>query len=182
MDEAIKRLNNLFKEGNQLLLSQKQGDFGPYIDGTGFYKWNASCLSAIERYFGGNSTQFKNFEKTINKTYPATSVEYCIGILKAAMEDIENGYLIKYQNLISAEIFSDYLEMAKHLLENDYGQPAASLTGATLEDGLRKICVNNEITLKDKEDISSLNKKLADGGIYNRLEQKKIQVLERSTR
>ena len=66
--------------------------------------------------------------------------------------------------------------MAEHLLEKGYKDPTASLIGAVLEDGLRKMAKNNGIQLKRKEDIGSLNQKLADAQVYNRLTQKRVQV------
>jgi len=66
--------------------------------------------------------------------------------------------------------------MAEHLISQGYKDASASLAGAVLEDGLRKICANNGIKLKSTEDISSLNQKLADASVYNRLTQKKVQV------
>jgi hypothetical protein len=98
------------------------------------------------------------------------------GILRALREDLELGYLENVRLLVAADLFSDFIEMAEHLLETGYKDPAASLTGAVLEDGLRKIAAHNGITLKSKEDLSSLNTKCADGGVYNRLVQKKINV------
>ena len=54
--------------------------------------------------------------------------------------------------------------------------PAASLTGAVLEDGLRKIAVANSVDVKSTDDLSALNHKLAQAKIYNRLTQRKIEV------
>ena len=99
-----------------------------------------------------------------------------MAILRAAEEDIEGGYLQKVETLVSAEVFSDFLEMAKHLLDNGYKDPAASLIGAVLEDGLRRICSNNNITVKSDDNISSLNQKLAQNHVYNPLQQRQIQV------
>ena len=98
------------------------------------------------------------------------------GILKAVKEDVEGGYLKRIEALVSADIFSDFLDMTEYLLEEGYKDPAASLIGAVLENGLRKICTNRGITVKSKEDISSLNQKLADGKAYTRLTQKELQV------
>jgi hypothetical protein len=66
--------------------------------------------------------------------------------------------------------------MAEYLLSEGYKDPSASLIGAVLEDGLRRICSSHGVALSSREDISSLNKKLADVNVYNRLLQKKIQV------
>jgi hypothetical protein len=99
-----------------------------------------------------------------------------VAVLRAARDDVAGGYLHKVESLVSASVFSDFLEMAEHLLDNGYKDPAASLIGAVLEDGLRRICSNNGVTVKSKEDISSLNQKLAAKGVYNPLQQKQIQV------
>ena len=96
--------------------------------------------------------------------------------MKAAKEDIEGGYLKKLEDLVAADIFTDFLEMTEYLLEQGYKDPAASLIGAVLEDGLRKIAKNSGITLKSKENISSLNHKIAGAQIYKRLAQKQIEV------
>ncbi|MBV9181218.1 MAG: hypothetical protein JO356_07895 [Acidobacteria bacterium] len=53
---------------------------------------------------------------------------------------------------------------------------AAFLVGAVLENGLRRIARNHEVTLRESEDISSLNHKLADAKIYNDLWRQKIQL------
>ena len=98
------------------------------------------------------------------------------GILQALREDIEAGYLKRIETLVSADIFDDFLEMAQYLLSQGYKDPTASLVGAVLENGLRRMCLAHGITLSVKGDISSLNKKLADAEVYNRLTQKKVQV------
>ena len=73
-------------------------------------------------------------------------------------------------------IFTDFLDMAKHLLEAEYKDPSASLVGAVLEDGLRKICEIHSVQVKGSDDIGALNTKLADKEVYNRLVQKQIQA------
>ena len=44
------------------------------------------------------------------------------------------------KKLVSAEIFSDFLEMAAHVLEQDYKDPAAVMIGTVLEENLRQLC------------------------------------------
>ncbi len=66
--------------------------------------------------------------------------------------------------------------MADHLLDNGYKDPAASLIGAVLEDGLRRIYSNNNLIVKSDDSINSLNQKLAAKGVYNDLQRKQIQV------
>jgi len=139
-----------------------------------FRQWHTSSLAFLKT-FPSEYVYYNEFEEHCKLSKYDDTVEG-VAILKAAKENIEGGYLQKVETLVSASVFSDFLEMAKHLLDNGYKDPAASLIGAVLEDGLRRICINNGITLKTKEDISSLNQKLAQKHVYNPLQQKQIQV------
>ena len=54
--------------------------------------------------------------------------------------------------------------------------PAASLTGAVLEDALRKICDTESILHPTSTKIDALNANLAKAGAYSKLVQKQITV------
>jgi hypothetical protein len=139
-----------------------------------FRQWRTSSLAFL------NTLPFEYVYRSEFETHCQFSVydEAVEGmaILQAARDDIEGGYFQKVENLVSASVFSDFLEMAEYLLNNGYKDPTASLVGAVLEDGLRHICMNYDISIKSREDISSLNSKLAAKGVYNPLQQKQIQV------
>ena len=62
------------------------------------------------------------------------------GTLKALRADYDAGRLQSCQELIHADLFSDFLEMAEHFLENEYKDPAAVMAGGVLEEHLRKLC------------------------------------------
>jgi len=102
-----------------------------------------------------------------------------LAILQAAKDEIEGGYLKKTRTLAFAEIFDNFLEMADHLVQAGYKDPAASLIGAVLENGLRILAEENVITVRIGDDIASLNKKLADQEVYSRIVQGEIQTQKR---
>ena len=139
-----------------------------------FWQWHTSSLAFLNT-LPSEYIYRHEFEGHCKYSEYDNAIEG-IAILQAAEEDIEGGYLQKVETLVSAEVFNDFLEMAKHLLDNGYKDPTASLTGAVLEDGLRRICSNSDITVKSDDNINALNKKLADNEVYNRLQQKQIQV------
>lgn len=101
----------------------------------------------------------------------------CLGILEAAEADISRGLLFDQKALMQAEAMGDFLEQAGALLDAGYYVPAASLAGAVLEDGLRKLCDRKNITYPSKTKIDALNGALAKAGVYNKLEQKQITAL-----
>jgi len=178
-EEIISRLETLIKKVDHVLSTHKpnpQSVIGfPTISSEAFSEWQSQSLSYLMNILGEQHVYVQKFRDEIKEGYQET-VKAGRGILNAVLEDIKGGYLKKIETLVSADIFTDFIEMAEHLLKQGYKDAAASLIGAVLEDGLRKICLNNEIALKSKEDISSLNQKLANANTYNRLTQKKVQV------
>ncbi len=152
------------------------GVFGfPTLDPGPFSEWQAQVESFLINLLGQDHIYIQRFSERVGKGFPS-AVKVGQGILRAVKEDATGGYLTDVVTLISAEIFTDFLDMAEHLFECGYKDPTASLCGAVLEDGLRRIAQKASVKLKSKEDLSSLNHKCADAGIYNRLIQKKIQV------
>ena len=174
--EQIKtRLDKLIEMGEAVLKTKRLGEWGSVVDSASFYQWKASSRSFLSKVFGEESDHYSLYKDECKHTsyYYA---ERGLAILKSAKDDIEAGFLKSLEALVSADIFTDFLEMAEHLLQQGYKDPAASLIGAVLEDGLRKISKQEGVKLKSKEDISSLNQKLAQADVYNRLTQKRIQV------
>ncbi len=145
------------------------------VNTASFHEWKNNAQNFILLVCGENSPYYKNFVEEVKSAFPG-DVDHGVGILKALKEDLELGYLTKVRDLVSAEIFTDFIQMAKHLLDNNYKDSAASLVGAVLENGLRQIAQKHTIDVKSGDDIGSLNAKLADKEIYNRLLQKQIQA------
>ncbi len=175
VNKVLKRLDTLISIGNTVSSACSLRERGTDVDAVEvFSQWRTSSLSFLNT-FPPEYIYSREFEARC-KDLSLEDVEQGLGILKAAKEDIEGGYLQKVEALVSASVFSDFLEMAEHLLDNGYKDPAASLIGAVLEDGLRHICGNNDLTVKSDDNISSLNKKLADKSVYNRLQQREIEV------
>jgi hypothetical protein len=152
-----------------------------YLDAEMVNQWGTSCLHLLRQIFGQESdhyTNFKNLFPQFTDFYDGTkNVRKAIGVLKAAKDDYENGYLFDTRVLIEAEVFDDFLEQAEHLLKQGYFAPAAIIAGCVLEDGLRKLCLRNSLVLPAKATIEPMNVELAKAGIYNKLVQKKVTAL-----
>jgi len=178
-DDVLNRLDSLINKADSVLKTHKPNPPNvigfPTLDSESFTEWRTQSLTYLINLLGDEHTYVKSFRDGIKEGYTGT-VKSGKGILKAVRDDIEGGYLTRIETLVSADIFNDFLEMAEYLLKQGYKDPSASLIGAVLEDGLRRICSLHNIKLSSKEDISSLNKKLSDSNIYNRLTQKKLQV------
>lgn len=178
-EQIIQRLDQLIQKGLEARNHYVPGPPGAigasHIDYAFFNEWKNNSENLIIGVAGENSHYYKNFVNEVKDPWDERYVESGIGILRALKNDIEGGFLTNVRELILAELFKDFLEMASHLLDAGYKDPAASLIGAILEDGLRKIAVKHGVRVKDSDDIAALNTKLADKEIYSRLLQKQIQ-------
>jgi hypothetical protein len=100
-----------------------------------------------------------------------------IGALRALRRDYDSGYLTSVQSLVRAELFVDFLEMAEHLMQQGYKDPAAVLIGSVLEGHLRALCnargIPCEVAGRPKK-ADSMNADLAGAGVYNKLDQKSV--------
>jgi hypothetical protein len=100
-----------------------------------------------------------------------------VGILRGLSAAATNGELYsRITSLITAEVFSDFLEMAEHLLDAEHYHAAAGLVGAVLEDGLRKIADANGIPYTRRDGIDSLNQALAKTGVYTAIVKRNVDV------
>lgn len=100
------------------------------------------------------------------------------GVLEALKNDYESGYLQSVVELVHAETFSDFLEMAGYLLEQGYKDPAAVIVGSVLEAHLRKLCDKQGITVTNADrtprKADTLNSELTVAGEYSKLDQKSV--------
>jgi hypothetical protein len=176
----IDRLQHLIEQGEHIrMLKTPEGviSFTTYVDTEAANQWGTSCLNLLGRVFSKESDYYVKFNNIFGELHKLSYLQAARGILKAAKDDYEHGYLFKTRVLIRAEVFDDFLEQASYLLKNGYHAPAAVVIGSVLEDGLRKLCVQNNINLPPKPKIDAMNADLAKAGIYNQLVQKRITAL-----
>ena len=80
------------------------------------------------------------------------------GILKSLRADHAAGRMQTFQERVNSDLFSDFLEMAEYLLEDEgLKDPAAVLAGGVLEEHLRKLCVKHGVPVPPKPKLDMLN-------------------------
>jgi len=179
--ERVEHLIDLANKSLTTKYSTEDSFFNYYwVSSESFKVFETSALSFILSTYGDKHPYYTRFKESVVNTKP-NDVEAGKGILISIKTEIEKGWLSTIKGLISAEIFSDFLEMAEHLLSEKYEHPAAVMIGSVLEEHLRQLCEKNDIaiieikngkTLPKKADL--LNADLAGQGIYNKLDQKNI--------
>lgn len=138
-----------------------------------------SMVAAIERLAPSGTYYFTSLQAAVEKhgLNDHEAIPSLVGIIEALKTAYESGYLRNIEELIHADLFSDFLDMGEYLLKEGYKDPAAVIIGGVLEEHLRKLCVKNSITttVDDQPKKADLmNSELAKKGVYNKLDQKSV--------
>lgn len=130
---------------------------------------DSSYLNLKPEQDSGNSS--RRFKKDLE------SLEGCLLALK---EDYEDDCLTTFEELVHANLFTDILDQAKHLLDNGYKDAAAVTIGCTLESHLKALCTKNGIDItKDNgraKAASELNTELRIANVYPMSQDRQVQA------
>jgi len=153
------------------------GEFSDsYPSGLEYNKWYSSAKNLIEKACGKDGIHYKQIEDTYRQEgRESYGMPKCLGVLESAYEDFKLGLLEDTHALITAEVFTDFIEQAEYLLSEGYKLPAAVLMRGVLEDSLRTLCRKEaKIFLPDKPKLDWMNAELVKAGIYNKNVQKQV--------
>lgn len=180
IEDFIKRVDELIQESVQVLGTTKKYEYESYVNSGLFRGFRASCLSLLKNLFGEGHPYFSEFIEQVKHEQP-DDVEQGAGILNAVKTELKGGWFNTTRGLLSAEIFSDFIEMADHLLAEGYKDPAAVMIGSVLEKHLRNLCLKFEIDTHIEKNgklvpkkASFINAELAKAGVYNKLDEKNV--------
>ncbi len=135
--------------------------------------------ATIDRLSPPRSQYRENAKAALKRYGPrnACNIPILAGVLKALRSDYEGGHLQRVEELVQADLFADFLEMAEHLLGQGFKDPAAVLIGGVLEEQLRKLGLKIGVSITSggrPKKADALNADLANAGAYNKLDQKSV--------
>ena len=186
LEDLIQRINQLIQRADELIQTERkiEGLIDTFVvDEELFHAFRSASLSFLAMTFGKDHTHYDEFNSQTKRSgdHSSHSTRVGRGILSAAREELAGGWLTTTKGLVSTEIFSDFLEMAQHLLDEEYKDPAAVMAGSVLEEHLRQLChkhsIPTEITKQGRpqpKKADALNADLAKKEVYNRLDQKNV--------
>jgi hypothetical protein len=142
----------------------------------------------LGRYAPKDSPFYKNcqpildeYQKQVFNGFIADEfLPYIEGILESLKDAYVRDYFGTITQIVTAEIFSDFLEMAEYFLTqgDQYKHPAAFLIGGVLEEHLRKLAIKYGIpVMRDAthyRNAEDLNMELRKSGVYTESERKTI--------
>ncbi len=179
--EQISNLvDSLISEGDLVLKTVWVEHVSPIInvqrvDLALFKKWQSSC-HLLSHILGNQADPWRKTleEDSANNLVVAVSIQ---GTLKAIREALDNNFLMRYEELIHADIFSDFLERASYLLSEGYKDAAAVIIGSFLEEHISKLCAKHKISIDSNgrpKKADALNSELTSAGVLAKLDQKNV--------
>ena len=181
LDDFIKRADELISLGESVFKTRRNSNGFRFVDPTPFHNFRSASLSFFLNSFRKDHPYYTEFDKHVKEPNPG-HVEDGLGILRAARDEMQGGWTTTVKGIVSAEIFSDFLEMASYLLTEGYKDAAAVMIGSLLEEHLRQLCrkagIDLEVVKPDGSKVSkksdTLNAELAKQNVYSLLDQKNV--------
>lgn len=185
LSDLLKRVDQLIELGEEVLgtthnVHSEMFGTGTYVNTDIGISFRSAALNFIKTIYDENNPYYKEFEEH-SKGYDPSDIRNGIAILKVIRTEISGGWLVSLKELVSAEIFSDFLEMGEYLLDQNYKDPAAVLFGSVLEEKLRQLAISNEIPIELEKDgktiffkADRINSELSKANVYNKLDQKQV--------
>lgn len=138
----------------------------------------ARCVAAIERAAGRQSKYSQRIAQVISQQdHDWNKLARAVGVVDALLHDLQHGFTKSFEELLHADVFSDFLEMAHHLLDNGYKDAGAVIAGSTLEAHLRQLATKFGVPIDNDgkpKKAETLNADLAKEDGYSKLDQKNI--------
>lgn len=181
LDEQLRlRVQAVCAKGANVLATIMHGSFDwtqPEASGA----FRSAGLSLLEDMYGREHHNYIDFESRTRSNTPS-DFKRAIAIVEVVREDVNLGWFSRTQGLIAADIFSDFLEMAGHLLDEGYKAPAAVVAGSSLESHLKRLCAKVGVETMYTNAMGDVVAKKADGlnaelsaaNAYNKTEQKQV--------
>jgi len=185
IDQFIQRADMLIAQCDDVLKTRSHFDDSywqqNHVDSAAQEALRAAVLSFSSQVFGSDHTYTKELDRVSKESYRQSAREVQ-AILHSARAELAGGWFVSLRQLVSAEIFTDFLEMAEYLIDESYVHPAAVMIGSVLEEHLRQLCVAAGVAVEQPAPDGSLRPKKADAlnaeltkvGIYSKLDQKNV--------
>ena len=175
----VEQLKKYIAEYDSILKQSQYDDGSDVFKDHNTARIQTQALAAIDRIAGKDSVYYEQAQIIINNTnHKPGKLQEIIGIARGLLGDLEAGYLKSLAEIVHSELFSDYLEMAKHLLDSGYKDAAAVIAGSTLEAHLKQLALKFNIAVENNngkpKKADTINADLVKAGAYNKLDQKNV--------
>lgn len=181
LTEFAKRADEIVAIADKVIPTFRVSAYGTEYDYEAYHTFRSAGLSFLANTFGEGHAYYTEFDRETKEPY-STTAKAGRGILLAARDEVVGGWAVTARGLVSAEIFGDFMEMARYLLSEHYKDAAAVVAGSALEEHLRQLARKHNVDLhymdpKGKavpKKAEVLNADLVKAGVYTILQQKSV--------
>jgi hypothetical protein len=182
IDDLVVRIDQLIQQGEDVRRTARTNHGYTFVDSGAMKGFRSAALSFIERLYGKTHSHYSELHKEADGTYKEDA-DVGVAILKSVRDEFSGGWLFSLKKIVSAEIFSDFIDMAQHLHAQGYKDPAAVIAGSVLEEHLRQLAISNGVDtemdvdgLKRPKKADRLNSDLVKAEVYSKLDQKAVTM------
>ena len=177
-DTFEKQLEAVITEYESALARSRYDDASDVISNVDVRNLQTRCMAAIERASGRQSVYYERTSVLLETSDHAWGhLAAQVGVAKALLSDVKDGYLKSFEEVIHGDVFGDFLEMADHLVSVGYKDAAAVIAGSTLEAHLRLLAAKHGITTTAggrPKKADTMNAYLVKAHVYAKLDQKNV--------
>jgi len=148
-----------------------------FVNLEGFKKWIGSfnLLLSLLGHLGKPWKDIYEESKKGNRLENALSV---LGSLKSIKESLDDDLLVRFEDLVYAEAFSDLVEQSEYLYGQGYFLASGVILRAILEERLKKLCEQNGcLPSKNRPTINDYNQNLYTANIYDKISFKNVDSM-----
>jgi len=177
---VLAQLDSLIQEAEPRITPGSRG-FSDYFKSSapGARAMLTRMVAAITRLTPGGSV-YREQAREISERSAADAgkVAWLLGVVQALRDDFAAGYLTTLEELVHADVFSEFLGMARELQRSGYKDAAAVIAGSVLEEHLRKLATKRGLPTAKPDGkpvkADTLNAELLKADAYNALAQKQV--------
>lgn len=137
-EQMLKRIDGVLEKAEKALESRRPTS--GYLNSGDLQTFRSAGLTLLGDLYGQHHVHYQDFLRLVVTT-TGNGATRGRAIIKVVREEVEQGLLTTTRALIAADLFSDFLEMAGHLLDGGYKDAAAVIAGSSLEGHLRRMAI-----------------------------------------
>ena len=176
-EQVLSRIESLIATGQMIATETKLRNGVSYLlDAPSFVGWRAQAMTLLVDLYGEDRQYTRNFEERTNTNHDFRSLRNGTSILERLAEDVRNGYMQSYRQLIEADLLGGLMGQAEYLLEKSYLVAAAAVAGAALQQGLEELAKRHDLKLNTRENLDSLADKLLQAEVIDGLARRQLSL------
>ncbi|MFF2534489.1 hypothetical protein [Streptomyces cyaneofuscatus] len=172
IEDMVKQLNELLNKTQEFLRKERESSIRSVESGI-----LANRLESSVTRLSMNQSVYREQLKRGSKLSSDYRLIHNLEVALTLRDDLQAGWTETVVELVHADTYSDFLEMAEALLAKGYKDAAAVITGTSLEVHIRALCVKNGVTTavagKPKK-ATTMSADLRKAGVYDGLQEKEV--------